>query len=112
MRFAICFAILLVAAPAHAMGSYINFEVIAWNGDGSAALIERTGSGSATAGTSHVLEIVTAGEKDPFMVSFNDTQDPDKATQHVDAKACRAAVVAMKAALAARKFTGITLRPE
>ena len=104
--------IVLAANQAHAMGVYINHELVAWNDDGTAALISQTTSSSGTAGMGHVYILVSADGSKPLVVSFDNTMDPDTATQHVDELACGKAVDTLHYALAARRFKGVNLRKE
>jgi hypothetical protein len=112
MRLVIGFLVLLVATPAHAMGTYIDHELVAWSSDGKSVLVHRTTSSSATSGIAERYLLISAGDKSPLTVSFTNTQDPDRATQHVDAAACVKAVDQLEGALAAKKFRGVTLRRE
>lgn len=96
-------AAVAAAAPnAHAMGTYINFDVVAFSTDGDAVLLHRTQSSSGTAGRSATYLLVTATSKTVETTSFDDTLDPDKATQHVSVAQCEkdAAAFAKKVAAA------------
>jgi hypothetical protein len=101
-------AMLAAARPAHAMGTYITLEVVAWNKDGTATLVTRATGSSGTAGTTLDYFLVTATAKTAAKFTFFDTTDPDKATQHVDAKACATSADALAKVLADKQFTGVT----
>lgn len=105
-------SLLAVSAPAHAMGVYVNFSVIAWNADGSSALLTRDGSSSATAGATHDYILVSASDRTPVVFTFSDTQDPDAATEHVDHDACVKAAGALAKALTAKHFKGVTVKAD
>jgi hypothetical protein len=112
LRALVIATILLVASSAHAMGVYITHELVAWNDDGTAALISQTTSSSGTAGMTHAYILVSADGSKPLVVSFDDTQDPDATTQHVDEIACGKAVDTLHYALVAHRFSGVNLRKE
>lgn len=94
------------------MGTYITHDVVAWSADGASVLIHRTGSSSGDAGTSNHYLLVSAGDPHPLVVSFTNTRDPERATEHVGAAACSKAVDELARALAARRFRGVALRRE
>ncbi len=102
--------LLAVATPAHAMGVYIVLDVVAWNADGTAALVTRSDSSSAEAGASYDYLIVTTTDKTPASFTFTNTRDPDKTTEHVTAATCGKTATAFTAALAKHKFKGVTAK--
>src|ERR1700733_7626112 len=101
-----------VSGSAHAMGVYVTFSVIAWNADGSSALLTRDTSSSATAGTTHDYILVSAADKTPVVFTFSDMQDPDTATEHVDHDACVRAAGALEKVLTAKRFKGVAVKGE
>jgi hypothetical protein len=112
MRRVVFAMILLGATRAHAMGVYIDHVLVAWNDDGTAALISQTSSSSGTEGTARSYILVSADGAKPLVVSFDNTRDADTATQHVDEIACGKAVDTLHYALAAYHFRGVNLRKE
>src|SRR3954470_3398851 len=90
MRTLLAAALLLaaLASRAHAMGVYITVTLVAWNTDGTAALVTRDTSSSGAAGSSHEYLIVTA-DTDPVAFSFDDTTDEaGPASQKITAATC------------------------
>lgn len=81
MRFVIAAAILCVAVPAHAMGSYIDFTVVAWSRDGKSALVEREATSSGMEGGRLDYIVITAG-REPLVFTTQATKDYDQ--PHVD----------------------------
>ena len=70
-------AIVSVAAPAHAMGVYINFEAVAWSRDGKSALVTRSESSSGLEGTRVDYLVITAG-REPLTFTMQATRDYDR----------------------------------
>jgi hypothetical protein len=101
--------LMAVATPAQAMGVYVNFDVVAWNDDGTSAIVSRDTSSSGTTGSTHAYILVSAGEPPALVVRFTDLQDPDKQTEHIDRAACTKAAAAFATALGARRFHGVTV---
>ena len=112
MRSLLLLAVLLVAAPAHAMGRYVNLGVVAWNADGTAVILSRSESSSGTAGITLQYLLIGAREPDPIVVSFNDTQDPDTSSQKIDPATCVKNAAAFQTALTAHRFRGVTVHAE
>ena len=87
MRPFIALAIVCIAVPAHAMGSYVDFTVIAWSRDGKSALVEREATSSGLEGRRIDDIVITAGRM-PLVFTTQATKDYDQ--PHVDtARAAR-----------------------
>jgi hypothetical protein len=87
MRYVIAAAIVFAAAPAHAMGSYVNFEVVTWSRDGKSVLVVRSASSSGLDGGRVDYIVITAG-REPLVFTTQATRDYDQ--PHVDtARAAR-----------------------
>jgi hypothetical protein len=95
VRFLIAAMIVFAAAPAHAMGSYVNFEVVGWSRDGKSALVERSASSSGLDGMRVDTIVITAG-REPLVFTTQATRDYDQ--PHIDtARAARRLESVMKA---------------
>ena len=81
MRFLAAAAIVFVAVPAHAMGSYVDFEVVAWSRDGKSALVTRTATSSGMEGVRLDYIVITAG-REPLVFTTQATKDYDQ--PHID----------------------------
>ena len=105
-------AIIAIPSAAHAMGVYVDIHVVAWNADGTAALLTRNSSSSGTVGKTQQFVLVGVGDKAAQGFTFDDTQDPDQPTQQVDAAACAKDAATLTKALAARHFKGVKVRAD
>jgi hypothetical protein len=103
MRYLAFLVAMLASVPAYAMGRYVNLELVAWNGDGSAALVVRTETSSGTVGMTQNYILVAAGAK-PRVFTFNDTQDGDTISQKVDRASCLRDADALSRELVAKHF--------
>lgn len=86
--------------------------IVAWNTDGTAVLLSRTSSSSGTEGISTQYTLVSAADGSRLDLSLDDTQNFDSRTQKVDVATCMRAAQTLKKALADKRFTAITIRPE
>jgi hypothetical protein len=103
MRYLAFLVAMLASVPAYAMGRYVNLELVAWNADGSAALVVRTVTSSGTVGMTQNYILVAAGAK-PRVFTFDDTQDGDTISQKVDRASCLRAADALSRELVAKRF--------
>jgi hypothetical protein len=99
-----------LATRASAMGSYVQYGVVAWNADGTAALMTETSSSSGTEGSGFRFIVVGARDAAPYTTSFDDTQNPDDRHQKIDVRTCIANAAALKRTLATHRFRGVTVR--
>jgi hypothetical protein len=106
--------LVLVAAPtpARAMGRYIDYDVVAWNDDGTAALLSRIESSSGTVGVSRRYVLTGVGDRAPLVVSFDNTLDPDVDSQKIDRATCVRDALRLSSALATRRFRGVGVRAD
>lgn len=81
MRLLIAAVVVFAAVPAHAMGSYVNFEVVAWSRDGKSALVERDATSSGMEGERVDYIVITAG-REPQIFTTRATLDYDQ--PHID----------------------------
>jgi hypothetical protein len=104
MRSLFVAVLLLVAAPAHAMGTDVSFGLIAWNADGTSALLSRSTSWDRE--TTDGFVVISTGEKAPevFDVSHVDSANGAQ-TQLVDKAACAKALSGLQSALSKHGFT-------
>ena len=71
------------------MGSYEQFELVAWSRDGRSALVVSTHTSSGTVGSHQTYTLLaTSGEARTF--TFTNTEDVDTPTEHVDRATCEA----------------------
>jgi hypothetical protein len=111
MRIFVALALVLAAAPAHAMGVYRHLDVIAWSSDGASALLARDTTSSGQVGQSRDFLVVSAKDAagEGVEVTFTNTLDGDTAIEHVDPLACVDAAQTLTRALAAKKFKGVAI---
>jgi hypothetical protein len=102
----------LASANAHAMGRYVNLDLVAWNTDGTAAIVERSETSSGQAGTGHDYLLVVAGEQSPKVFTFTNTLDADTATEHVDAATCVRTAKDLERAIKSKHFSGVTVKSD
>lgn len=109
VRTIVILALLVAAAgPAHAMGSDVSYDLVAWNQDGSSALLRRTASSEGDASVSYVLATV---DDDPRLdVVVSQTERASRA-QQVDRATCTESLRDLARALAAHHFRGVTVHP-
>jgi hypothetical protein len=103
MRYLAFLVAMLASVPAYAMGRYVNLELVAWNADGSAALVVRTETSSGTVGMTQNYILVAVGAQ-PRVFTFNDTQDGDTSSQKVDRASCLRAADALSRELVVKRF--------
>jgi hypothetical protein len=77
MRLFIAATIMFLATTAHAMGSYINFKVVAWSRDGKSALVTRSATSSGRDGMLVDYIVITAGHA-PLVFTTEATRDYDE----------------------------------
>lgn len=96
------------STTAHAMGTYITLELVAWSDDGTTAIVKRTTSSSGTAGAA--TEYILVGTRDaPTVTSFHSTLSPDTASEQIDTTACTKAGDAFAQLVTHRRFSGVVL---
>ena len=94
------------------MGSYSSYELVAWNDDGSSALLIHSGSSSGDAGASQSYILAGAGDKKTLDFELTNTRDPDTAHEKITAAACTKAADALEKALAAHHYKGVALHKD
>jgi hypothetical protein len=101
-------------SPAHAMGSYISYTLVAWSDDGASALLTEWHASSATAGSSVTYVLVGAadGAATPARYAFDNTVDPDHAKQRITAAECGKAAASLASDLTAHHFKGVAVRKD
>ena len=111
MRNTIIVMLMLLTSHAHAMGSDVQLELVAWNGDGSSALLLQRVHAAETVGDTANYVVVTVKEPKPLMVPFSDTthERREPAKQGVDLDTCVNAMGTLKKALEAKNFRGVTV---
>jgi hypothetical protein len=98
-------AVVLASAPAHAMGADVSVDLVAWNADGSAALVRRTTLWDGQRQSKYVI----VADAEPVSAMFDDGRDT---TQNVDDAGCIKAAGALTRALAADQFRGVTVHAD
>jgi hypothetical protein len=101
--------VVAAAGSAHAMGTDETYDVVAWNGDGSAALLHANTNrdGDTTDG------YVVVDAKGPISVGVSQTTWQDSAHPHaqgVDTATCKTNLATLKKALDDRGFAGVTVK--
>jgi hypothetical protein len=111
IRLAIVAAVVLaVPAAAHAMGSDVMIDLVAWNGDGSAALLRRATSRDGDHSTTFV--VVSADTTEPFEAAISATmREPGVDVEQLEAAACETAAGELQRTLAAHHFGTVAVRP-
>jgi len=90
------------SVPAFATSANVSIELVAWNADGTAALLYT--HTSIAGDTTDNYTVVGVDDQQQLAVQI--------AGQSVDATACEKAMAALATSIAAHKFAGITLRPD
>jgi hypothetical protein len=92
------------------MGSDVAIHIVAWNPDGSAALI-RTGT-SRDGDHSISFGVISAhGGTEDIAVSATTHEGPGQDVEGISAKECMKGMRALAAAVTANHFRGVTVRP-
>jgi hypothetical protein len=106
--YVIVLAMLAAAGRANAMGADRYRELIAWNNDGSAALVEQRIVQNVSLDRSRQYIIVAAGVK-PIEIEISriDHGSQSKDVETIDAAACAKALKRLGSALAANHFDGV-----
>src|SRR5215510_8522194 len=94
---------LLWSQPADAMGLDITFDLVAWNGDGSSALLLRDAGDAEGNADVHYVVVSATGERFEVEISTSVTGDP----QGTDRASCTKALRDLKRALEADHFDGV-----
>lgn len=96
---------------AHAMGSDVAYALVAWNHDGTAALLRRTTANDGDHGTSYVMIAVGVNEPIEAQVSMT-TRAAGRDDEVLDAADCAQAAERLQAILAAQRFVGVRVDPD
>jgi hypothetical protein len=107
VRVAIAVTVLLAGGSAHAMGTAWDDTLLAWNRDGSAALIERTSFRDGDKGLSYT--VVAAGKAPVTVAISSTTRDTGTDLEQLPDRDCVAAVKQLTAVLAADHFDGVVV---
>lgn len=108
MRAALVALLLLGSTgPALAMGTDVSIDLVAWNADGTAALLHT--STSFDGDTTDLYSVVGVGDKPELAVQIAGSSSH---VQTVDLTECAKAMAALAKSIAAHKFAGVTLRPD
>jgi hypothetical protein len=110
VRSAIVLAVLLTSGAANAMGSDRLVDLVAWNSDGSAALLRSTSFRDGDTGLSYAI-IAADGPATNAVVSAT-TRDSGKDLEQIDTGSCRRAVRELATAIAARHFDNVLVRAD
>jgi hypothetical protein len=106
MKWLVAVFVVLAASRAEAMGSYVNFEVLAWSTDGSSALLSRVATSSAESGAVIDRIIVTAGDPKPLVFTIADAREEPIAEKQIAINRR-----ALERAMSARGFCGAPHAP-
>jgi hypothetical protein len=110
MRRAVIAPLLLAAATAHAMGTDVSTQLIAWNADGSVALLATATNRDGDKSTSYALLSAT----DPLLTAAisRTVRANSMDNEAISVADCTAAAHQLARALDAAKFAGVTVHAD